>query len=73
MSGQNSQHYKKKPLRKKVQNYILGPFQNTKSTQTTRSQFAQQIKQMKAMKFDLKLLKVVNCLLKGYEKYDNIW
>ena len=50
-------------LRKKYKTHLLSSFQKTKSTQTTGSVFADRIEQIKKTKFELELIKVVDCFL----------
>ena len=62
---------KKKLLRNKYENYLLSYFQKTKSTQTSGSVFADRIEQVKKTKFELKLIKIVDCFLYGHSNYTN--
>ena len=41
------------------------------STQTSRSVFADRIEQVKTTKFDVELIKIVDCFLDGYCNYNS--
>ena len=60
---------KKKLLRKKYKKQLLSSFQKTKSTQTSGSVFADRIEQVKKPKFELELIKFVECSLDGHGNY----
>ena len=60
---------KKRLLRKKYKKHLLSSFQKTKSTQTSGSVFADRIEQVKKTKFELKLIKIVDCFLDGHGNY----
>ena len=60
---------KKRLLRKKYKKRLLSSFQKTKSTQTSGSVFADRIDQVKKTKFELELIKIVECLLHGHGNY----
>ena len=60
---------KTRPLRKKYKKYLLISFQTTKSTQTSGSVFADRIEQVKKTKFDLELIKALDCFLHGLGNY----
>ena len=60
---------KKKLLRKKFNKHLLRSFQKTKSTQTSGSVFADRIGQVKRTKFELELIKIVDCFLDGHGNY----
>ena len=60
---------KKRPLRKKYRKHLLSSFQKTKSTQTSGSVFADRIEQVKKNKFELALIKSVDCFLDGHCNY----
>ena len=62
---------KKKLLRKKYKKHLFSSFQKTKSTQTGGSVFAERIEKVKKAKFELDLIKIVDCFLDGYGKYDS--
>ena len=60
---------KKGFLRKKYKKHLLSSFQKTKSTQTSGSVFADRIEQGKKTKFELELLRIVDCFLDGHGNY----
>ena len=60
---------KKRLLRKKYKKHLLSSFQKTKSTQTSGSVFADRIEQVKKTKFELELIKIVDCFLDGHGNY----
>ena len=60
---------KKRLLSKKYQKHLLSSFQKTKSTQTFGSVFADRIEQVKKTKFELELIKIVDCFLDGHGNY----
>ena len=60
---------KQRLLRKKFKKYLLTYFQKTKSTQTSRSVFADRIGQATKTKFELELIKAVVCFLDGHGKF----
>ena len=60
---------KKRPLKKKYKKHLLSSFQKTKSAQTSGSVFANRIEQVKRTKFEIELMKIVDCFLDGYGKY----
>ena len=62
---------KKRLLRKKHKKQLLSSFQNTKSTQTSESVFADRIERVKKTKFELELVKLVDCFLDGHGKYSS--
>ena len=62
---------KKRLLRKKYKNHLFSSFQNTKSTQTGGSVFAERIEKVKKTKFELDLIKIVDCFSDGYGTYDS--
>ena len=53
---------KKRLLRKKYKKHLFSYFQKTKSTQTGGSVFAERIEKVKKTKFELDLIKIVDCL-----------
>ena len=57
---------KKRLLRKKFKKHLLSSFKKTKSTQTSGSVFADRIEQVKKTKFELELIKFVDCFLDGH-------
>ena len=60
---------KKRLLRKKYKKHLLSSFQKTKSTQTSGSVFADRIEQVKKTKFELELIKIVDCFLDNHGNY----
>ena len=60
---------KKRLLRKKYKKHLLSSLQKTKSTQTSGSVFADRIEQVKKTKFELELIKIVDCFLDGHGNY----
>ena len=60
---------KKRLLRKKYKKHLLSSFQKTKSTPTSGSVFADRIEQVKKTKFELELIKIVDCFLDGHGNY----
>ena len=63
---------KKRLLRKKYKKHLLSSFQQTKSTQTSGSVFAERIEQVKKSKFQIELRKIVDCFLDGHGNYFSI-
>ena len=62
---------KKRLLRKKFKKLLFSSFQKTKSTQTSGSVFAERIEKIKKTKFELDLIKTVDCFLDGHGNYDS--
>ena len=62
---------KKKLLREKYKKHLFSSFQKTESTQTGGSVFAERIEKIKKTKFELDLIKIVDCFLDGYGNYDS--
>ena len=62
---------KKRLLRIKYKKHLVSSFQNTKSTQTGGSVFAERIEKVKKTKFGLDLIKIVDCFLDGHGNYDS--
>ena len=62
---------KKRLLRKKYKKHLLSSFRKTKSTQTIASVFADRIEQVKKTKFELELIKIVDCFLDGDSIYSS--
>ena len=62
---------KKRLLRKKYKKHLFSSFQKTKSTQTSGSVFAERIEKVRKTKFELDLIKIVNCFLGGHGNYDS--
>ena len=60
---------KKSFFRKKYKKSLLSSFQKTKSTQTSGSVFADRIEQVKKTKFELELIKILDCFLNGHGNY----
>ena len=60
---------KKRLLRKKYKKHWLSSFQKTKSTQTSGSVSADRIEQVKKTKFEIELIKIVDCFLDGHGIY----
>ena len=60
---------KRRLLRKRYKKHLLSSFQKTKSTQTSGSVFADRIEQVKKTKFELELIKIVDCFLDGHGSY----
>ena len=61
---------KKRLLRKKYKKLLFSSFQKTKSTQTGGSVFAERIEKVKKTKFELDLIKIVDCFSDGHGNYD---
>ena len=61
----------KRLLRKKYKKHLFSSFQKTKSTQTGGSVFAERIEKVKKTKFELDLVKIVDCFLDGHGNYDS--
>ena len=62
---------KKRLLRKKFKQHFMSALQKNKSTQTSGSVFAERIEKFKKTKFELELLKIVDCFLDGHGNYDS--
>ena len=62
---------KKRLLRKKYKKHLFSSFQKTKSTQTTGSVFAERIEKVEKTKFELELIKMVDCFLDGHGIFDS--
>ena len=62
---------KKRLLRKKYKKHLFSSFQKTKSTQTGGSVFAERIEKVKKTKFELDLIKLVDCFSDGHGNYDS--
>ena len=62
---------KKRLLRKKYKKHLFSSFQKTKSTETGGSVFAERIDKVKKTKFELDLIKILDCFLDGYGNYDS--
>ena len=62
---------KKRLLRKKYIKHLFSSFQKTKTTQTSGSVFEERIEKFEKTKFDLELIKIVDCFLDGLGNYDS--
>ena len=62
---------KKRLSRKKYKKHSFSSFQKTKTTQTSGSVFADRLEQVKKTKFELDLIKIVDCFLDGHGNYDS--
>ena len=62
---------KKRLLRKKYKKHFFSSFQNTKTTQTSGSVFAERFEKLKKTKFELDFIKIVDCPLDAHGKYDS--
>ena len=62
---------KKRLLRKKFKQHLMSALQKNKSTQTSGSVFAERIEKVKKTKFELELMKIVDCFLDGHGNYDS--
>ena len=60
---------KKRLLNKKYKKHLLSSLQKTKSTQTSGSVIADRVEQVKKTKFELELIKNVDCFLDGHGNY----
>ena len=62
---------KKRLLRKNIKQHFMSALQKNKSTQTSGSVFAERIEKAKKTKFELELIKVLDCFLDGHGSYDS--
>ena len=62
---------KKRLLRKKYKKHLFSSFQKTKATKTSGSVFAERNEKVKKTKFELDLIKIVDCFLDGHGNYDS--
>ena len=62
---------KKRLLRNRYKKQLLSSFQKIKSTQTSGSVSADRLKQVKKTKFEVEMLKIVDCFLDGHGNYTN--
>ena len=62
---------KKRLLRKKFKQQFMSALQKNKSTQTSGSVFAERIEKVKKTRFELELIKIVDCFLDGHGNYDS--
>ena len=58
-------------MRKKYKKQLFSSFQKTKTTQTSGSVFAEKIEKVKKTKFELHVIKIVDCFIVGPGKYDS--
>ena len=56
---------------KKYKKVLFSTFQKTKLTQTSGSVFAEKIEKVEKTKFELDLIKIVDCFLNGHGNYDS--
>ena len=61
----------KRLFRKKHKKHLFSSFQKTKTTQTSGSGFAERIEKVRKTKFELDLVKIVDCFLDGHGNYDS--
>ena len=54
---------KNRLLRKKLQKHLFSSFQKTKTTQARGSVFPKRIGKVEKIKFELELIKIVDCVL----------
>ena len=59
----------KQTLEENVLKHLLSSFQKNKLTQTSGSLFADRIGRVKKVKFELELIKIVDCFLDDHGKY----
>ena len=59
----------KRLLKKEYKKHLLSSFRKTKSTETSGSDFADRIEQVKRTKLELELMKIVDCFLDGHGNY----
>ena len=62
---------KKRLLRKKFKQHFMSALKKNKSTPTSGSVFAESIEKVKKTKFELELIKIVDCFLDGHGNYDS--
>ena len=60
---------KKRLFWKKYKKHLLSSFKKTKSTQTSGLAFADRIEQVKKTKFELELIRIVDCFVDGHGNY----
>ena len=63
---------KKRVLPEKYKKHLFSSFQKRKSTQTSGSVFGERIEKVKKTKFELDLIKIVDCFLDGHGNFDNL-
>ena len=61
---------KKRLLRKEYKKHSFSSFQKAKTTQTSGSVFAERIENVKKTKFELELMKIVDCFFDGHGNFD---
>ena len=61
---------KKRHLRNKYKKHFIISIHKTKTTHTSGSVFAERNEQVKNTKFELELIKIVDCFLDGHGSYD---
>ena len=61
---------KNRLLRRKYKKHLFSSFQKTKTTQISGSVFAERIEKFKPTKFELQLMKNVDCFLDGHGNFD---
>ena len=61
----------KRLLRRKYRKHLFSSFQKTKTTRISGSVFADRIEQVRKTKFELELIKIVDCFLDGHGNYDS--
>ena len=61
----------KRLLRREFKKHLFSSFKKTKTTQTSGSVFAERIEEVKKTKFELELIKIVDCFLDGHGNYDS--
>ena len=62
---------KKRLLRKKFEKHLFSSFRKTKTTQTSRSLYAERIEKVKKTNFEFELIKIVDCFLDGHDNFDS--
>ena len=62
---------KKRLLRKKYKKQLFSSFQKRKATENSGSVFAERIEIVKKTKFELELIKIVDCFLDGHGNFDS--
>ena len=62
---------KKKILKKKNRRHLCSSFQMIKTTQTSGSVFAERLEKVKKTKFEVELIKFVDCFLDGHGIFDS--
>ena len=61
---------KKRLLRKNFKQHFMSDLQKNKSAETSGSVFAERNEKVKKTKFELELIKIVDCFLDGHGSYD---